>query len=128
MSAPLHVLIMEHDLTIRLALAHVLKSRGADVHTCTSLKCALDTIQHHPFDVILADLQMRGHDSADGLNLLKLVRKVHPKTHVIIMTACGAEEVEAEVEHYGGTYWAKSWDFEELLISVMSVTPAPQPI
>lgn len=128
MNAPLHVLIMEHDLTIRLALAHVLKSRGADVHTCISLKSTLDAIQRHSFDVILADLEMRGHDRVDGLNLLKLVRKLHPKTHVIIMTACGAEEVEAEVEHYGGMYWAKSWDFEELLISLMSVRPAPQPI
>ena len=128
MGAPLHVLIVEHDLTIRLALAHALKGRGADVHTCTGLRSALEAIQNHPFDVILADLQTRGHDSKDGLNLLKVVREVHPMTHVIIMTACGAEDVEAEVEQYGGTYWAKSWDFEELLLSVMSITPAPQPL
>jgi DNA-binding NtrC family response regulator len=126
MGARLHVLVMEHDLTIRLALAHALKRRGADVHACTSLKYALEAIQNHPFDVILADLQMRGHDSMDGLNLLKVVREIHPMTRVIIMTACGSEDVETEVEQYGGTYWAKSWDLEELLLSVMSVTPAPQ--
>lgn len=128
MSIPLHVLIMEHDLTIRLALSHALKSRGADVYSCTSLKCALEAIQDRPFDVILADLQMSGQESVDGLNLLKVVRKIHPKTHVIIMTAYSSDEAEAAVDHYGGTHWAKSWDLEELLASVMALSPEPQPI
>lgn len=126
MDAPLHVLIMEHDLTIRLALAHALKRRGADVHTCTNLTHALEAIQNHPFDVILADLQVRGHDSMDGLTLLKVVQEIHPMIRVVIMAAGGSENVEAAVEQHGGTYWAKSWDLEELLLSVMSVTPAPQ--
>ena len=64
----------------------------------------------------------------DGLVLLKMVRKVFPETHVIIMTAYGTEEVEAEVRHYGGIYWAKSRDLDELLVSVMSVPPKPQPM
>ena len=125
MNVPLHVLIMEYDLTGRLALAHALKSRGAVVHTCTSLRCAREAIQDHAFDVILADLEMRGEESVDGLNLLKAVRRVHPKTRVIVMAASGSDEVEAEVERYGGTYWAKSWDLDELLGSIMSIAAAP---
>lgn len=126
MSVPLDVLIMERDLTIRLALAHALRGRGANVHTCTSFKCALETIQTHVFHVILADLQMGGEDSVDGLNLLKLAQKIRPKTRVIIMAAYGPDDIEAEVRRYGGTYWAKSWDFDELLASVMSIRPEPQ--
>lgn len=125
-SAPLNILIMERDLTIRLALAHALKGRGADVQICSSLKSALEVIQNHSFDVILADLQMRGAESVDGLNLLKIVRKVHPKTRVIIMAAYGTDEIEADVQRYGGSYWAKSWDLDELLMSVMSIRQEPQ--
>jgi two-component system capsular synthesis response regulator RcsB len=117
---------MEHDLTGRLALAHALKSRGADIHTCTSLRCALEAVQDQVFDVILADLEMGGEANVDGLNLLKVVHKAHPKTRVIIMVAAGTDEVEAEVERYGGTYWAKSWDLDELLGSIMSIPPATQ--
>lgn len=126
MSAPLNILIMERDLTIRLALAHALKGRGADVHICTSLESALEVIQDHSFDVILADLQMRGAESVDGLNLLKIVRKVYPKTRVIIMAAYGTDEIEADVQRYGGSYWVKSWDLDELLMSVTSIRPEPQ--
>ncbi len=126
MNTPLHVLIMECDLTIRLALAHALKSRGADVHTCTSLAGALEAIQDHSFDVILANLQMRGAESVDGLNLLKVVRKAQPQTRVIIMTAYGTDEIEAEVQRHGGACWAKTCNLDELLMAVMSIRAEPQ--
>ncbi len=128
MHSSLQVLIMEDDPTIGMALAHALKSRGAEVQTCTSLTGALEVLQGHAFDVILADLRIHGPESVDGLELLKMVRKVFPETHVIIMTAYGTEEVEAEVRHCGGIYWAKSRDLDELLVSVMSVPPKPQPM
>lgn len=121
MQTSLQVLIMEDDPTIRLALAHALTNRGARVQTCTCLETALDAIRIYPFDVILADLRMRGQESVEGLELLKRVRKVYPETHVIIMTAYGTDEVEAEVRQNGGTYWAKSQGLDDLLVSVMSV-------
>ncbi|MFQ5882077.1 MAG: response regulator [Candidatus Methylomirabilales bacterium] len=128
MIGSLHVLIMDDDLTIRLALAHALKTRGVQVHTCSSLEAALEAVQHHPFDVILADLRMRGQESLDGLELLKVARSVHPETRVIVMTAYGTDELEAEVRDHGGTYWAKSRDLDQLLVSVMSVPPKAPPI
>ncbi len=121
MRASLQVLIMEDDPTIRLALAHALTNRGARVQTCTSLEGALEAIRAHPFDVILADLRIRGQESVEGLELLKRVRRVHPEIHVIIMTAYGTDEVEAEVRQNGGTYWAKSQGLDDLLVSVMSI-------
>ncbi|MFQ5846947.1 MAG: response regulator [Candidatus Methylomirabilales bacterium] len=125
MGLSLHVLIMEDDPTIRLALAHALKSRGVTVEICTSLESALEAIGGQHFDVILADLRMRGQESTDGLDLLKAVRRACPDTRVIIMTAYGTTEVEAEVHHHGGAYWAKSQDLDELLVSVTSVSPKP---
>ena len=123
MRAPLDVLIMEDDPAIRLALAHALKNQGVEVRTCCSLESALETIRDHSFDVILADLRMRGQECADGLELLKVVRKVSPDTRVIIMTAYGSDDVEAEVKEHGGTYWAKSRQLDELLGSVMATSP-----
>jgi len=123
MRATLDVLIMEDDPAIRLALAHALKNQGAEVRTCCSLESALEAIRGHSFDVILADLRMRGQECADGLELLKVVRKVSPDTRVIIMTAYGSDEVEAEVKEHGGTYWAKSRQLDELLGSVMATSP-----
>jgi len=123
MRAPLDVLIMEDDPAIRLALAHALKNQGVEVRTCCSLESALEAIRGHSFDVILADLRMRGQECADGLELLKVVRKVSPDTRVIIMTAYGSDDVEAEVKEHGGTYWAKSRQLDELLGSVMATSP-----
>ena len=123
MRATLDVLIMEDDPAIRLALAHALKNQGVEVRTCCSLESALEAIRDHSFDVILADLRMRGQECSDGLELLKVVRKVSPDTRVIIMTAYGSDEVEAEVNKHGGTYWAKSRQLDELLGSVMATSP-----
>jgi DNA-binding NtrC family response regulator len=121
MRPSLQVLIMEDDPTIRLALAHALKNRGARVQTCASLETALEAIRAHPFDVILADLRICGQESVEGLQLLKRVRRMYPETHVIIMTAYGTDEVEAEVQQNGGKYWAKSQGLDDLLVSVMAV-------
>lgn len=123
MRATLDVLIMEDDPAIRLALAHALKNHGAEVRTSCSLESALEAIRAHSFDVILADLRMRGQGCADGLELLKTVRRVSPDTRVIIMTAYGGDDVEAEVKAHGGTYWAKSRQLDELLGSVMATSP-----
>ncbi|MGH7352647.1 MAG: response regulator [Candidatus Methylomirabilales bacterium] len=123
MRATIDVLIMEDDPAIRLALAHALKNQGAEVRTCCSLESALEAIRGHSFHVILADLRMRGQECADGLELLKVVRKVSPDTRVIVMTAYGSDAVEAEVKEHGGTYWAKSRQLDELLGSVMTSSP-----
>jgi two-component system response regulator FlrC len=119
----LRVLIMEDQMTIRLAIAHALTSRGAQVQSCASLEAALDAIRRHAFDVILADLSLHGQDSADGLELLTAVRERDPEVCVIIMTAYGTDEVEAAITRQGGIYWAKSRDLEELVRSVTSVPP-----
>jgi DNA-binding NtrC family response regulator len=123
MHASLNVLIMEDDPAIRLALGHALKNQGAEVRTCCTLESALEAIRGHSFDVILADLRMRGQECADGLELLKVVRQLAPDTRVIVMTAYGSDEVEGEVKKHGGTYWAKSRHLDELLGSVMATSP-----
>ena len=123
MRSTIDVLIMEDDPAIRLALAHALKNQGAEVRACCSLESALEAIRGHSFDVILADLRMRGQECADGLELLKVVRKVSPDTRVIIMTAYGSDKVEAEVKEPGETCWAKSRKLDELLGSVMATSP-----
>lgn len=123
MALPLKILIMDDDFTIRAALAHALRSRGALVYTCASLDNAMEALQHRPFNVILADLRIRGQESLEGLELLKMARRLQPASRVIVMTASGSDQVEAEVHHHGGTYWAKSRDLDELLIFVTSTVP-----
>jgi two-component system, NtrC family, response regulator AtoC len=125
MTASLDVLIMEDDSTIRLALAHALKSRGAHVEIYSSLEGALTAIHARAFDVILADLSMQGQDGVEGLELLKVVEAIHPETRVIIMTAYGTDEVEIEIAFHGGAYWAKSRDLDELVGSVLSRSSRP---
>jgi CheY-like chemotaxis protein len=59
---------------------------------------ALEIIPRDRPDAVLTDLQM---PEVDGLELVQRVKKLHPKTPVILMTAHGSEEVAVQALRAG---------------------------
>lgn len=90
--APLHVLIVEDELLIRWSIAESLGHAGCIVveapDGASAIRAVTNTIT--PFDVILLDYRLP--DSAD-LSLLAMLRRLAPRTAVVLMTAFGTPEV-----------------------------------
>ncbi len=61
-----------------------LEQDGYDVETFLSGDPALTRLREEKFDVVVTDLKMKG---IDGMEVLKTVRSLYPKTQVIMITA-----------------------------------------
>ena len=59
-------------------------TRGYEVHVALTGTSGVELVDYHNPDVVLVDLKLPG---MDGDEVLKHIRRTHPKTKVIIITA-----------------------------------------
>lgn len=95
----LRVLVVEDELLIRWSIAEMLTEAGHEVVQASDAAGAVQELSRgdEP-DVVLLDLRLP--DSSD-LSLLSNVRRLSPRSAVVLMTAFGTPEVTAEALHLG---------------------------
>lgn len=82
MSAP-SILLVDDEVEFTAFLAKLLRRRGFDVEVASSGEAALELARNKPFDAALLDVKMAG---MDGLQVLAELRRVSPRTRVIMLT------------------------------------------
>lgn len=87
------VLIADDDTTIRMELAELLREQGHEVKVASDGAEAIRMLEAEGFDAALLDLMM---PRATGLEVLRRVRVVRPRTAVIMITGQGT--IDAAVE------------------------------
>jgi len=95
MAEKARLLIVDDDESMVLLLKETLltDTEVYEIETAKSGEEAVIKIAQQPFDLIIADLKMPG---IDGLEVIRAARAMSPSTRVILMTAYGSTEVEAE--------------------------------
>ena len=99
LSAP-KVLIAEKDQLLRLMMAKLLQVSGYRVRTCGDGLQALGLIAKRSFDLVITDLMLVG---AEGMEVLKSVKKLQPRAKVIVVTDTPSSETLLEAK-YAGAY------------------------
>jgi DNA-binding NtrC family response regulator len=91
-SAPLRVLVVDDEALIRWSLVETLTDTGHEAVEATDARSTVRALSEatSPFDVVLLDFRLP--DSND-LTLLAQVRRLSPKSQVILMTAYGTPEI-----------------------------------
>jgi len=82
----INVLIVDDEKNLTLAMRRLLSAEGYRAEVAASGEFALEAIKELPFDVILLDVNMPG---MNGLETFKKLRKVSPKSKVIMITGYG---------------------------------------
>ncbi|WP_341686589.1 response regulator transcription factor [Limnohabitans sp.] len=115
----LHILIVEDNDGLREATAAFLQDLG---HRVTSLDCAEDidnTPTHGLPDLYIIDVNLPGEN---GFSLAERIRKSHPTTGIVLMTARG--QLQDRLEGYAcgaDNYLIKPVEQAELLACVNSL-------
>lgn len=113
------VLIADDEAIQRNILGEILKSEGCDVETAASAEEAIASFRAaletgRPFDLVLTDLKMPG--GQEGLELLETVKREHPSTAVILMTAFSTVASAVRAMKLGALdYLPKPFDKQHLL-------------
>lgn len=92
------ILIVDDEEDVRLFLRDFLSDRDFDVQTAGSGEEALEKFPVFKPDIMLLDIMMPG---MDGLQCLEEVKKLAPKTIVIMITALKDEARMAKAKKFG---------------------------
>lgn len=84
------ILVVDDDLNLLSGVRRVLREQPYELFTANSTEMAMDMFRKEPFDLVVADLEMRGKS---GLELVKWLVKSYPETVRIMLT--GRADVEA---------------------------------
>ena len=83
MAAPKLVAI-DDELEFTKTLDQFFSTRGYEVHVALTGTSGVELVDYHKPDVVLVDLKLPG---LDGDEILKHIRRTHPTTKVIVITA-----------------------------------------
>ncbi len=109
------VLVVEDEDTSRRILAEFLRGRGYSVSEASCVSQAKAELERGA-DVVLLDWRL---PDGDGLSLLEWIKREHPLTQVIMLTAFASVEMAVEAMKLGAYhYLTKPVNVEELAIMV----------
>jgi DNA-binding NtrC family response regulator len=110
----IRLLVVDDEKNQRELVQGFLQKRGYTVQAAGGGEAALDWLQENGCEVVFTDHKMPG---MDGTTLLREIKKRHPETVVVLMTAYGTVEKAVEAMKMGAyDYLTKPIDLDELLI------------
>ena len=92
----LKLLLVDDETEFVKTLSERLKMRELDSEIALNGEEALEIVGKEPPDVIVLDLKMPG---IDGMEVLRVIKKAHPKVQVIMLTGHGSENDEKEARN-----------------------------
>jgi DNA-binding response OmpR family regulator len=117
---PLRVLLVDDEAGFSEVLAKRLRRRGLTVRVALSGAEALRMLRESDFDAAVCDLKMV---DMDGIEVLKIFKKMVPELPVLMLTGHGSEEAARDGLKAGAAdYLLKPCDIDELLAKIAAVT------
>jgi DNA-binding response OmpR family regulator len=95
------LLIIDDEEPILFALREYFTAYGYEVDCARELEEAEALLANVPYAAVIADLRLTGSHGAEGLEIIGYVRERCPWTRIILLTAYGSPEVEAEARRRG---------------------------
>jgi DNA-binding NtrC family response regulator len=115
-SGRIKLLLVDDEVGFVEVLAKRIARRSMDVTTAFSGVAAIQTLRQQDFDVAVLDLKM---EDMDGIEVLKVFKKMLPTMPVIILTGHGSEQSAQEGLKEGAfDYLTKPYELEDLIAKI----------
>src|SRR3984885_11235047 len=92
------ILVVDDDEELRRMLVDYLTSQGYTVLGTRSTLQAHEALKNDSFDIVMSDLRL---EDGNGLDLLRQVRQISPKTYGILMTGYATMDTAVEAIRIG---------------------------
>jgi DNA-binding response OmpR family regulator len=116
---PIKILFVDDERGFVDVISKRMSKRNIDVTKAYSGKEALQALRMSDFDAVILDLKM---EDMDGIEVLKIFKKIVPDLPVIMLTGHGSEESAREGIQLGALdYLTKPCDLEELIGKIKEV-------
>ncbi len=109
----IRLLLIDDEKGYLHVLSNRLSRRGFQVKTAISGTAAFQILRQHIFDVAVLDLKL---EDMDGIEILKILKKMAPEMAVVMLTGHGSEEAAREgIAHGAFGYLTKPCELAELM-------------
>jgi DNA-binding response OmpR family regulator len=106
------ILIIEDDEEMRSLLKDLIEEEGYEAESIENGNYAFTKVMVETFAVIITDVRMPGFS---GLDILPGLKRLQPKTPVVVITAFGSEEIHHRaLERGASAYLEKPIHLDEL--------------
>ncbi len=92
------ILIVDDEMGMRETLSDILEDMGYHTVIAVDGYEAIQKAKEYAFDVIFMDVRMPG---IDGVDAFKEIKKIHPETAVVLMTAYAVDDRIREAQREG---------------------------
>ena len=114
--ASIKLLLVDDEAGYVHVLSNRLGKKKIDVTTALNGTEAIQALRRADFDVAVLDLKM---EDMDGIEVLKIFKKMDPEMEVIMLTGHGSETAAREGIEFGAfDYLTKPCEFEELIAKI----------
>jgi len=115
---PIRILLVDDEKAYIEVLAKRLQKRGITVTKAYSGTEGIQSLRKEDFDVAVLDLKM---EDMDGLEVLKMFKKMDPHLAVIMLTGHGSADAAKQGMELGAfDYLSKPCELDELLAKIKS--------
>ena len=113
------VLVVDDELSLRKVLRISLAASGFAVEEARSGEEALGTVQRHPFDLVLLDINMPG---ISGIDTCRKIRGMSPQAGIVMVTVRDREDDKVRALEAGADdYVTKPFKLRELTARLKAV-------
>lgn len=110
------VLVVDDEETALHTMRDDLKAEGYRVDVSSSGKDAIKKFEDNEYDVVITDLVM---EEVSGIQVARAVKKIKPKTIIIVLTAYGSRDTAIDSLRLGvSDYFLKPYKKKDLLDKV----------
>ncbi len=95
------ILIVDDEEPILFAMREYFSAQGFFVDCARETGEAEVLLRENAYAVAILDLRLSGTPGLEGLDLVASIRTQSPRTRIILLTAYGSREIEAEARRLG---------------------------
>jgi DNA-binding NtrC family response regulator len=99
------ILIVDDEPAVLFAYRKLIEKEGMCVDISTTLNGAIKYISTCHYLAVVADVRLAGSCNEDGLELLRILRKEQPLTHLIVATGYGSSEIQKTARALGVSHY-----------------------
>lgn len=112
----IQLLLVDDEIGYLNVLSNRLRKRKFDVVTAANGTEAIQILRKQDFDVAVLDLKM---EDMDGIEVLKIFKKMAPELMVVMLTGHGSEKAAKEGLEFGAfDYLSKPCEIEDLTAKI----------
>ena len=120
------LLVVDNEETICFSMSEYFSLHGYKVDTARDIEEADKLLRSFEYKVVIQDLRLGSTNNSEGLEMIRTIRKQHPPTRIIVLTAYASAEIEDEARRCGAdAFLRKPKPLPEVAQLVQSLIESP---